>query len=266
VRVLACSGHPCAALPRCIALRAPHFAAALRCDRLRSLRLWLVPYSYLLVCHAVLPIDPEREELRQTPRGDWWTDPDWLRSLALIDELGLSFDLQIHIPQMPAAAELVERFPNLQFILNHAGFPYITDDETLAAWREGMQLLAARPNIACKISGLGMADYDDSHIICVRGKSAAEIATSIQPFVIETIDAFGVDRCMLASNFPVDKLMCSWYLLMQQLCCCPLSFMKTYRFPRQARDKDESHFDPSLPLTGALLSQVRSLYGVRERP
>ena len=128
----------------------------------------------------MLPIDPEREELRQTPRGDWWTDPDWLRSLALIDELGLSFDLQIHIPQMPAAVELVERFPNLQFILNHAGFPYITDDETLAAWREGMQLLAARPNIACKISGLGMADYDDSHIICVRGKSAAEIATSIQ--------------------------------------------------------------------------------------
>ena len=57
----------------------------------------------------MLPIDPEREELRQTPRGDWWTDPDWLRSLALIDELGLSFDLQIHIPQMPAAAELVER-------------------------------------------------------------------------------------------------------------------------------------------------------------
>lgn len=153
---------------------------------------------------------PTREELRQTPRDDWFADAEWRRSLALIDELGLSFDLQIHIPQMAAAAELAAQFPNVQFLLNHAGFPYVTDDATLRAWHEGLALLASRPNIACKISGLGMADYDDAHFVCVRGKCSAEICESIRPFVLDTIDAFGVDRCMLASNFPVDKLMCSW--------------------------------------------------------
>ena len=67
---------------------------------------------------------------------------------------------------------------------------------------EGMGLLAAQPNVAVKISGLGMADYDDEHYVSVRGCDAAQIEESIRPFVLETIEAFGVERCMLASNFP----------------------------------------------------------------
>ena len=67
---------------------------------------------------------------------------------------------------------------------------------------EGMGLLAAQPNVAVKISGLGMADYDDGHYVSVRGCDAAQIEESIRPFVLETIEAFGVERCMLASNFP----------------------------------------------------------------
>ena len=55
-----------------------------------------------------------------------------------------------------------------------------------------------------------MADYDDSHFVSVRGLGVEGIESSIRPFVLETIEAFGVERCMLASNFPVDKLMCSW--------------------------------------------------------
>ena len=65
-----------------------------------------------------------------------------------------------------------------------------------------MGLLAAQPNVAVKISGLGMADYDDEHYVSVRGCDAAKIEESIRPFVLETIEAFGVERCMLASNFP----------------------------------------------------------------
>ena len=67
---------------------------------------------------------------------------------------------------------------------------------------EGMGLLAAQPNVAVKISGLGMADYDDEHYVSVRGCDAAQIEESIRPLVLETIEAFGVERCMLASNFP----------------------------------------------------------------
>ena len=59
----------------------------------------------------------------------------------LVEDLGFSFDLQIHIPQMPAAAALAADFPNLQFMLNHAGFPYVTDEDTLEAWRRKQQTM-----------------------------------------------------------------------------------------------------------------------------
>ena len=75
---------------------------------------------------------------------------------------------------------------------------------------EGMGLLAAQPNVAVKISGLGMADYDDEHYVSVRGCDAAKIEESIQPFVLETIEAFGVERCMLASNFPCAPQTLVW--------------------------------------------------------
>jgi predicted TIM-barrel fold metal-dependent hydrolase len=60
-------------------------------------------------------------------------------------------------------------------------------------WRDGMRGLATCPNVMVKISGLGMVDH-------------AWTVESIRPYVLETIDAFGVDRCMFASNFPVDRL------------------------------------------------------------
>jgi predicted TIM-barrel fold metal-dependent hydrolase len=83
--------------------------------------------------------------------------------------------------------------PDTQIILNHAG---MWADRDLAGWRQwkaGMRMLAARPNIAVKISGLAMLDP----------KWTIE---SIRPLVLETLEAFGPTRAMFASNFPVDKL------------------------------------------------------------
>ncbi|WP_051504621.1 amidohydrolase family protein [Robbsia andropogonis] len=60
-----------------------------------------------------------------------------------------------------------------------------------------MKLLASSPNVSCKISGLGMANW----------KWAVD---SIRPFVLDAIDAFGVERCMFVSNFPVDKRFSSY--------------------------------------------------------
>jgi predicted TIM-barrel fold metal-dependent hydrolase len=64
-------------------------------------------------------------------------------------------------------------------------------------WKKGMKLLASASNVSCKISGLGMADWKWT-------------VDSIRPFVLDAIDAFGVERCMFASNFPVDKLFSSY--------------------------------------------------------
>jgi predicted TIM-barrel fold metal-dependent hydrolase len=69
--------------------------------------------------------------------------------------------------------------------------------EHFSAWKTGMLRLAAAPNVACKISGLGMGDWTWT-------------TETIRPYVLAAIDAFGVDRCMFASNFPVDKLFSSY--------------------------------------------------------
>jgi predicted TIM-barrel fold metal-dependent hydrolase len=98
---------------------------------------------------------------------------------------------------MPDAARLAHAHPDTSIILNHAGMPVDRDAEGLAAWRAGMRALAAAENVTVKISGLGMVDWSWT-------------TESIRPFVLETIEIFGVDRSMFASNFPVDKIYSSF--------------------------------------------------------
>lgn len=127
-----------------------------------------------------------------TPR-DMLADAGWRRRFSALKRFGLSFDLQIYYQQMNAAAELARENGNIQIILDHTGMPVERDDAGIAGWRQGMTLLAACPNVAVKISGLGMCDPNWT-------------TDSLRPFVLETIELFGVDRCMFASNFPVDSL------------------------------------------------------------
>jgi predicted TIM-barrel fold metal-dependent hydrolase len=120
-------------------------------------------------------------------------DPAWRRGFALLARYGLAFDLQLYPSQMPAAARLAAEHPGTPLIINHAGMPTDRDTAGIEAWRSGMALLAAEPNVAVKISGLGMVDR-------------AWTVDSIRPFVLTTIELFGVDRAMFASNFPVDRV------------------------------------------------------------
>lgn len=123
-------------------------------------------------------------------------EADWRRGFALLRGLGLSFDLQIYYPQMEEAYDLARAFPDTQIILDHTGMQ-VDGPEHFQAWKAGMARLAQAPNVACKISGLGMGDWTWS-------------VDSIRPYVLGAIEAFGVERCMVASNFPVDKLFSSY--------------------------------------------------------
>ena len=121
-------------------------------------------------------------------------DPVWLENFRLLARYGLSFDLQLYPSQMQEAAQLARRHPDIQFVLNHAGM--FVDRASLAgyrAWRDGLRVLSSCPNVAVKISGLGMFDHHWT-------------VESLRPYVLETIDAFGTERAMFASNFPVDGL------------------------------------------------------------
>ncbi|MDH6152861.1 MULTISPECIES: amidohydrolase family protein [Paraburkholderia] len=125
-------------------------------------------------------------------------EPQWREHFALLRRYDLSFDLQLYPSQMEEAATLARAHADTLLVVNHAGM--FVDRNSVAgyrAWREGMRLLAACPNVAVKISGLAMFDHHWT-------------VESLRPYVLETIDTFGVERAMFASNFPVDRLFGSY--------------------------------------------------------
>ncbi|ASY60625.1 MULTISPECIES: amidohydrolase family protein [Sinorhizobium] len=122
--------------------------------------------------------------------------PEWRRGFKELARRGLSYDLQLYYWQMEEFLELARDFPDVQIILNHTGMQ-VDGPSHFEGWRKAMKTLAQAPNVACKISGLGMGDWTWT-------------TESIRPYVEEAIAAFGVERAMFASNFPVDKLFSSY--------------------------------------------------------
>jgi predicted TIM-barrel fold metal-dependent hydrolase len=120
-------------------------------------------------------------------------DPQWRRGYARLSDLGLSFDLQTPWWHMDAAADLARDFPNTQIIINHTGLPSDRSPDGLSAWRQALETVAAAPNVAIKISGLGQ-----------RGLPWTVEANG--PIIHDAIAIFGTDRAMFASNYPVDSL------------------------------------------------------------
>jgi len=129
--------------------------------------------------------EPNRTYLPRDVTGD----EAWMRGFALLGKFGLSFDLQAYPTQFAGLARLIARHPHISVIINHTGLGVDGDD----SWREAMKLMAALPNVSIKISGLGFV---------YRPFTAAAARDRIR----ETIDLFGADRAMMASNFPTDRL------------------------------------------------------------
>jgi len=121
------------------------------------------------------------------------TDPKWRAGFARLAPLGLRLDLQTPWWHLAEAARLAADFPETQIILNHTGLPSDRSAGGLAGWRRAMERLADCRNVAVKISGIGQPGLPWT-VSANRG------------IVLTTIELFGVERCMFASNFPVDRL------------------------------------------------------------
>ena len=132
-----------------------------------------------------------------TDRNDLMTDHDWLRGYRALADHDASFDLQVWPWQLSDAADLAHRVPEVPIVLDHTGMPRDWDEAGIEVWRNGMNALADTDNVSVKISALGM----------FSGEFSAE---GIRQFVLDTIDIFGVDKCMFASNYPVDMLFSSY--------------------------------------------------------
>ena len=123
--------------------------------------------------------------------------PALRKNMRLLARYGLTFDLQVFSSQMAGAAGLAAANPDITFILQHAGMLAERSATTVAAWREGMQRLAAQPNIVSKFSGLGTF---------IHRNDAEHIAFMVS----ETLAWFGPQRCLFGSNFPIEKLWTSY--------------------------------------------------------
>ena len=120
-------------------------------------------------------------------------DARWRQGYALLERHGLHFDVQTPWWHLDAAADLAGDFPRIPIVINHTALPADRSAAALAGWRRALEVAAARPNVALKISGLGLADQSWP-------------AEGNRQVVRDAIAIFGAPRCMFASNFPVDGL------------------------------------------------------------
>ena len=126
--------------------------------------------------------------IRHKPKPGMMDDPRWRAGYRRLAPFGLHFELQAPWRQLDEAARLARDFPETLIVLNHTGLPL---DNELAGWRESMAPLARCQNVAVKISGLGNV-------------------TRKRDVVLATLELFGTQRAMFASNFPVDSLRASF--------------------------------------------------------
>jgi predicted TIM-barrel fold metal-dependent hydrolase len=144
-------------------------------------------------------------------------DPRFQSGVSRLDPLGLSLDVWLLEPQLPDLVELARTFPGTQIILNHVGSPMGVGrysgnlQQRFPIWRESIRVLATCPNVAMKIGWLGNPlrgfDYGEGAV------TSETLARHWTPYVETCVEAFGVDRCMFESNFPIDSATCSYAVL-----------------------------------------------------
>ena len=135
-----------------------------------------------------------RHVVQDEPDDDFMVRPEFLRGIARLKEFGLTYDILIYPRQLPAAIELARRFPEQSFVLDHIAKPMIKD-RTVDPWRKQVRELAQAPNVWCKVSGM-ITEASHTH-----WKPA-----EFKPYLDVVFEAFGEDRLMFGSDWPVCLL------------------------------------------------------------
>ncbi|MCG5447470.1 amidohydrolase family protein [Micromonospora sp. NIE79] len=131
--------------------------------------------------------------------------PDVRRGIAAVGAAGLVFDLLVRQHQLPMAARLTRDLPEVNFVLDHLGKPALGSPE-MAEWSRDLRSLAASPNTTAKLSGL-VTEVPLPHWT----------AADLRPAVEDALDAFGPDRLMFGSDWPVCLLASSYQLWVDTL-------------------------------------------------
>ena len=158
---------------------------------------------------------PAEVQLRQTAPRDIVHDKRFLEGYACLERCGLSFDAWMLFPQLADAVHLARTFPRTTLILGHVGGlvgigPYADREQVFEAWKRRINEAAQCPNIVAKIGGLGIPRLGFGWHERDKPPSSADLAQAFAPYALHCIEQFGPERCMMESNFPVDKASSSY--------------------------------------------------------
>ncbi|MGC9670761.1 amidohydrolase family protein [Planosporangium sp. 12N6] len=135
-----------------------------------------------------------RHSVQDEPDPDWLDRPDVRRGLRAVAEAGLGYELLVRPPQLPAALRVVAEVEQVEFVLDHCAKPYVAAG-VLEPWATQVRQLATHANITCKLSGLVTEAHWDRWG-----------PRTLRPYVDVVVEAFGPQRLMFGSDWPVCLL------------------------------------------------------------
>lgn len=135
-----------------------------------------------------------RHVVHDEPDDDFMLRPRFRHGVSLLEPAGLAYDLLLFPRHISRAIRLVDEFPNQRFVVDHIAKPPIADGGT-EPWAADMRELAKRENVTCKLSGM-VTEADPN----------AWKPADFEPYLDIVLDAFGADRLMIGSDWPVCTL------------------------------------------------------------
>jgi predicted TIM-barrel fold metal-dependent hydrolase len=162
---------------------------------------------------------PEIENHRTNPPEGLLLRDDFRKGFRHLASRKLSFEVWCAHTQIHEATSLARAFPDTTIVLDHFGGPIGIgpyagkQDEVFAFWKTQIDELARCPNVVAKLGGCYMEVNGYGFEKRSSPPSSAELAEASRRYFEHTIDRFGTNRCMFESNFPVDKVSCSYTVL-----------------------------------------------------
>ena len=162
------------------------------------------------------------EQIRNShtrPTARLLEDATFRRGFAELGKRNLSFDAWLYHPQIPEVTRLAQAFPDTTIIFDHLGGPlgigpYTGQHEAIfRQWQADVSALARCDNVVAKLGGMVMPINGFGFHKQDAPPASSVIADTTRAYYLHMIDAFGTDRCMFESNFPVDKASCSYGVL-----------------------------------------------------
>jgi predicted TIM-barrel fold metal-dependent hydrolase len=148
-----------------------------------------------------------------------YRNTNFREGFAALTSLDLAFDAWLFQTQLDDAIDLARAFPQTRIVLNHVGGPVAIGpyagkrDEAFQAWRARIKDFASFPNTYVKLGGLGMKMIGFDFFEKPEPPSSQDLEKAWRPYIETCIAAFGPQRAMFESNFPVDKGSCSYQVL-----------------------------------------------------